>query len=353
MTHQEHHVATHRPGIPVASRRECLRRLAGVVCATLLWEPLPGWTAPVEPPSAEILRRHPWLTPWVQQDGMDPQWPQAVLGELTPDARVIGLMDHQAEARPYHEYRARVLNDHRIRKGRRMMKKHRAILDKVTSHYPVPPEVVVALWGMESDFGDGMGQFNVLRTLYTLAAHYPRRADFFRSELHEFLLLCQEERWDPRKPKGSYAGAMGQVQMMPGTLRRFAVDFNLDGRRDVVRDVTDSLASIAAFLHGNDWRPGQRMAQPLEPQAGLAERFATWAKTRKSWREWRALGISWPAGSPEPDLDEPLELIILEESQGPRYYMTFMNFWVIIQWNRSSRFAMTVREFALALRNLE
>ncbi|MBF0294934.1 MAG: lytic murein transglycosylase [Magnetococcales bacterium] len=329
----------------MAGRREWLRGLAGMALLAAL--PAQAWGGK---PEEKLLERYPWLRPWVEQDGLDEGRLQALLGNLAPDRRVLALMDRQAESLPYHAYRGRVLNDQRIRKGRRMLERHRATLTRVMERYPASPEVVVALWGVESDFGAGQGEFNVLRTLFTLAAHYPRRAEFFREQLREFLLWCREEGWDPRQPKGSYAGALGQVQMMPGTLRKHAVDFNQDGKRDVVRDVGDALASIASFLHGHDWRPRGRMAQPMPDTPEVTKAFADFPKIRKPWREWRAMAIPWPSDAPEPDPEESLALIALEEPQGLRYYMTFSNFWVITQWNRSSRFAMVVHEFSLALR---
>ncbi|MBF0273302.1 MAG: lytic murein transglycosylase [Magnetococcales bacterium] len=299
------------------------------------------------------LAAHSWLLSWIERDGFERGWLVGLLAPLEPDSKVLYLMNHQTEAKPYHEYRALVINWRRIRVGRTLLRRHRGILEEVEGYFQVPPEIVVALWGLESDFGNNMGRFNVLRTLYTLAAHYPRRADYFRSELREFLLLCREEGWDPRVPTGSYAGAMGQVQMMPGSLRKHAVDFNRDGRRDLMGNVTDVLASIASFLHGHGWCGGGRLVQSLEPGPGLETLVVTAAGARKPWREWRDLGIVWPEGGVPPAPEERLALIVLEERDGPRYYMTFMNFWVITRWNRSNRFAMAVCEFARELRRME
>ncbi|MBF0438830.1 MAG: lytic murein transglycosylase [Magnetococcales bacterium] len=329
------------------TRRDGLRRMAGAMLTFGLLGPVAALAGTKE---EDLVERYPWMASWITQDHLERAWLESLFTTLEPDSRVIRFMDHQAEAKPYYEYRARVLNKQKFIDGRLQMKKHRALLSQVAAAYSVSPEYVVALWGMESDFGRSMGQFNILRTLFTLAAHYPRRADYFQSELRAFLLLCREEGWNPRQPKGSYAGAIGQVQMMPATLRRFAVDFNHDGKRDVLGSVPDSLASIAAFLHGHEWRLNAPLAQILEPQAGLPEIFSANVKTKKTWREWRTLGISWPKGVTEPVEEESLSLILLEEQTGSRYYMTFMNFWVITQWNRSNRFAMAVHEFARALR---
>ncbi|MBF0342475.1 MAG: lytic murein transglycosylase [Magnetococcales bacterium] len=336
---------------PGMDRRGMLRLLTGCSVAALgPW----SWSGSVWSATAEgWITRYPWLLSWIEKDGFDRVWLEGLLSHLEPDPKVLYLMDHQTEAKPYHEYRSLVLNWRRVNTGRTLLKRHRSILAEVEGYYRVPPEIVVALWGLESDFGNNMGGFNVLRTLYTLAAHYPRRAAFFQEELREFLLLCREEGWDPKKPKGSYAGAMGQVQMMPGSLRRHAVDFNHDGRRDVIRDVADTLGSIAAFLHDHGWCEEGRLVQQLPVRTGLAELVTTFSGKRQSWQSWRELGIVWPGETGEPGEEESLALIVLEEQDGPRYYMTFMNFWVITRWNRSNRFAMVVREFAQELRRME
>ncbi|MBF0261904.1 MAG: lytic murein transglycosylase [Magnetococcales bacterium] len=335
---------------PDAGRRALLRGLGGVgVLALGAW----GWWSGEARATEGWLSRHPWLMPWIEKDGFDPAWLEGLLNPLEPDSKVLHLMDHQAEAKPYFEYRAMVLNWRRIDIGRRLIHRHVTLLAEVEAFYRVAPEIVVALWGLESDFGNNQGRFNVLRTLYTLSTRYPRRAEYFQGELRAFLLLCREEGWDPRKPKGSYAGAMGQVQMMPSSLRRHAVDFNQDGRRDVVGDVTDSLASIASFLFNHGWCPEAPLIQELPATPELAPLVSPSAAARRPWRAWREAGIAWPAGEREPGPEEGLALIVLEERDGPRYYMTFMNFWVITRWNRSNRFAMVVCEFARALRRME
>ncbi|MEO5347597.1 MAG: lytic murein transglycosylase [Magnetococcus sp. YQC-9] len=337
--------------VPDGKRRALLHGVLGAGLLGLLpW----GWGERGEAWADEAWwSRHAWLKPWIEQDGLDPDWLEKLLAPLEPDGKVLHLMDHQTEAKPYFEYRALVLNWRRIDIGARLLKRHKSILTEIEGIYRVPPEIVVALWGLESDFGNNQGRFNVLRTLYTLASRYPRRADYFQSELRAFLLLCREEGWDPKRPKGSYAGAMGQVQMMPSSLRRHAVDFNRDGRRDVVGDVTDSLASIASFLFNHGWCADGALCQELPTRPELAGWVSSSAAARRPWREWRAMGIEWPQMGREPDPDEGLALIVLEERDGPRYYMTFMNFWVITRWNRSNRFAMVVCEFARELQRME
>ncbi len=305
-------------------------------------------TATGEKPSV----RYPWLADWIKNDGLDPAWIDRLLAPLTVNKRVIRLMDNQAESKPYYQYRKIFINENRIQRGLNRVKRYRWILRRVYRKYRVPPEIILALWGLESNYGRQTGGFSVLRTLYTLAAHYPRRGEFFQRQLRAFFLLCRDEGWDPRVPLGSYAGAMGQPQMIPETMRRYAVDFNGDGKRDIFHNTGDVLASIAAFLKENGWKPGGPYALAVTAGDGLAERLSPSLSRMRPWREWHESGIRISDAGPQPGEEEPAALIMLEEKRGPRYYMVFGNFWVITRWNRSTRFAMVVRELADHLRKM-
>lgn len=299
--------------------------------------------------------RHPWLRQWVAEEGFDPAWLNRLLRPLTADERVIRLMDNQAEGQPYHRYRQIFLTENRIQRGVNRMRRHRALLARVQDHYGIPSEILLALWGLESNYGQVTGGFPVLRTLYTLAAHYPRRAEFFQDQLRAFLLLCRDEGWNPTVPLGSPAGAMGQAQMIPQTMRDHAVDFDGDGKRDIFHNTGDVLASIANFLRGHGWRPGGPYAVPLVAMAGgtdpdPGQRITPTLDEMQPWRQWAESGITVAAGGPQPGPEEPTALIMLEETTGPRYHMVFGNFRVITRWNRSRRFAMVVREMADHLR---
>ncbi len=318
----------------------------GVMVVLLLWG-TPS-LADDHPPTVT----QPWLAEWVNRGEFDAAWLNTLLAPLTPDPRVLHLMDSQAEAKPYYLYRKNFINAQRIQSGREQMRLHHDLLQRIQKKFHVPPEMLVALWGVESDFGRHAGGFSVLRSLYTLAAHYPRRASFFQEELRQFLLLCREEGWDPQVPEGSYAGAIGQMQMMPSTLRAYAVDFSGDGKRDIFHNPSDVLASIASFLAGHEWNPGGilsiQLNQKINPDLGTL--ISPSLDAMRPWQEWQEKGIVLTAKDKKPDPNEPAALIRLEEQQGSRYYMVFGNFKVITRWNRSSRFAMVVHELADLLR---
>lgn len=297
-----------------------------------------------------MIDRHPWLLPLVEKDKFDRKWLHDLLQGLPKVKKVIRLMDHQAEAKPYFKYRKLFITPRVIAKGRAMKKKHARLIKRVEARFGAPGEVFVALWGIESRFGKRQGAHRVLPALFTLAASYTRRAEFFRGEFRAFLLLCREEGWDPTAMKGSYAGAMAQVQMIPSTMRRYAIDFDGNGKRDVFHQVDDALASIANFLVGHGWEKDGLYTFPVPTRSDLAKKVTTPTLAHmRPWREWRAEGFEPPPGAREPRDDEPAGLIKLAEEHGTRYHMVFNNFRVITRWNRSRRFAMVVHELSQAL----
>lgn len=297
----------------------------------------------------DVVDRYPWLLPWVLQDGFDRRWLEQLFGSIKPINSVLKAMDSQAEALPYPVYRQRLLSRTLIRDGLSRMKKHRSVLERIERELHVNGEVVVALWGIESSFGRNQGKYPVLNTLFTLAAGFARREQFFQEELRQFLLLCREESWDPRGILGSYAGAMGQVQMMPSSLRCFAVDFDGDGRRDVFNHTVDALGSIANYLRAHGWRQDGLFVVPVVPDDRLAEMASLSIDDTAPWHWWRDAGIllNEPV---TPDADEPAALLALEGESGMEFVMCFNNFRVVTDWNRSRRFAMVVAELCQRLK---
>jgi membrane-bound lytic murein transglycosylase B len=329
-----------------------LRRklLQGMVGVALFSAPLLAHSTAATPSVKQFLAKNPWLLPWIDRGEFDPEWLTTLLADIKPDRRVIKWMDHQAESKPYRRYRNLFISTQRIKGGRKRLKEYAATLASIKDRYGVPEQVVVALWGIESNFGGNTGSYGVLRTLYTLSTGYPRRAGFFRGQLRHFLLLCREEGFSPRTLRGSYAGAMGQVQMIPETMRRYAVDFDGDGKRDVFGSPPDVLASIASFLHGHGWQAGEPYVLAPVQRSGLAALVSPSLADMKPWRWWRDKNVRLPPETAAPTLDTMLGLIKLKEQDGPRYYLVFNNFRVVTRWNRSTRFAMVVHELANQIR---
>ncbi|MBF0453697.1 MAG: lytic murein transglycosylase [Magnetococcales bacterium] len=332
---------------PPSQRRLFLQGMMGVA---LLSHPLAVFAASKAPSRQRFFSEHPWLQAWVERGLFESDRLYDLLARIKPDKRVVKWMNHQAEAKPYNQYRTLFISENRIKGGKNRLKRYAKTLQAVEEKYQVPAEVVVALWGIESSYGKNTGGFSVLRTLFTLSTGYPRRASFFRTQLRHFLLLCQEEGFAPHTLKGSYAGAMGQAQMIPETMRRYAVDFDGDGRRDIFHTPVDVLASIASFLAGHGWKAGERYTLLPVQTPNLKNLVSPSLDKMKPWHWWQAQQVQLPEGVSPPDPNQSVGLVRLKEKNGLRYHLVFTNFRVITRWNRSSRFAMVVHELAEQIR---
>lgn len=268
--------------------------------------------------------------------------------------KVLVLMDTQWEAKPYYEYRPRFITKSVIKKAKKKLKKHKKILDRIEQEIGVDREVVIAIWGVESRFGTYSGGFNVFQTLNTLFDAYPRRSDFFRKQLIEFLILCKENGYNPRMIKGSYAGAFGQTQFIPSSFRTYAVSFDGDERRDVFDSIDDILASIANYLHSFHWA----LHAPLYVDIGKTlkgpEVLRANSKGRKGLVDYLTVQKEQSISLPIPPEKRSLSIVTIEKDPkiggGKRYIAGYPNFQAITEWNHSNRYAMAVSELAEAIK---
>jgi membrane-bound lytic murein transglycosylase B len=286
--------------------------------------------------SAEVARQH----------GLPQAQVQAWLGEARYQQSIIDAITRPAEAKPWSAYRPIFLTPKRIADGRAFLAEHRAALARVAAQTGVPAEVVVAIIGVETNYGAISGNYRVLDALYTLAFHYPKRAPFFRGELQQFFPLLQEEGLDARQLKGSYAGAMGWGQFMPSSYRAYARDGDGDGRRDLFGSKPDIFASIANYFVAHGWQRGEPVAVPAlrAPRAApfvpdtLEAKFTLPELAAKGYRPRRAVGHAVPA-----------TLLTLQGEGGEEYWITFKNFYVISRYNRSPLYSLAVWQLAQAI----
>jgi membrane-bound lytic murein transglycosylase B len=234
-----------------------------------------------------------------------------------------------------------------IEEGKRLLGEHGEVLDRIEKELGVEREIVVAIWGIESRFGDHKGSFGMFQTLNTMFDAYPRRSKFYRAQLIEYLLLCRENGVDPLTVTGSYGGAFGQTQFIPSSFRLYAVDFDGDGRRDVWESVPDVLASIANYLHRFGWTFRAPVYQELGTKLKGEKLEKVYAQGRKGFISCAELqkiqGVELP-GSPE---NKDLTIVGLELPDGGlRYVAGYPNFQAITKWNNSNRYAMAVSELA-------
>jgi membrane-bound lytic murein transglycosylase B len=266
---------------------------------------------------------------------------------VQPIPRVIELDRHQPEGRmSFAEYRRRVVSATRIDQGRLLRERHAAELAVVRDRFGVPPEIVVALWGVESNFGDFKGKFRVIDSLATLAWD-GRRASFFRKELIAALRILDDGHVAPERMFGSWAGAMGQSQFMPTTFLAHAVDADGDGRRDIWDSLPDVFASIANYLRGAGWDQGYRWGR--EVMVPRSDGLKTGLEHKAPLADWSHLGLRNADGKPLPS--EPLKasLVRPDKSAGPAF-LVYENFRTLMVWNRSTYFALSVGLLADELR---
>lgn len=285
----------------------------------------------------------------------DQQELDSLFSHLTIHRRVLVLMDKQWEAKPYYKYWPLFINSSVIATGKKKLRKYKPIFDHIEEEIGVEREIVTAIWAIESRYGTHKGSFNVFRTLNTLFDAYPRRSEFFRQELIHFLLLCRENALDPKQVKGSYAGAFGQTQFISSSFRKYAVDYNQDGIKDVFHSTADVLASIANYLHSYGWRFGEPLYHDIGKKLHselLTEAFETGRKGRVDWQE---VEKAQELALPKPFNNAPLSIIGLERSPlfggGREYVAGYPNFQVITEWNHSNRYAMAVCQLSEKLKH--
>lgn len=263
-------------------------------------------------------------------------------------------------SRNWLEYRSRYVDERRIRDGVAFLTAQRAALERAAARYGVPLEIVTAILGVETRYGRMTGDFRTLDVLLTLSFDYLRRADYFRSELEHFLLLSREQRLDPLAVRGSFAGAIGMPQFMPSSIRRWAVDFDNDGRIDLARSAADSIGSVANFLLDHGWQTDAPILLPatLGEDAGettlegLVEELGGGIRADTPWSMLAGRGVEVDAALP---LDAPVLLIDLpiveaDGTQRREYRLGTANFASILHYNRSYFYATSVVELAAALR---
>ncbi|MFZ1491889.1 MAG: lytic murein transglycosylase B [Candidatus Competibacter denitrificans] len=262
---------------------------------------------------------------------------------------IIAAMSKPAEGKPWHAYRSIFINSKRIQGGVEFWRANAAALARAEQVYGVPPEYVIAIIGVETQYGGNMGKYRVLEALATLAFDYPRRAAYFRKELENFLLLARAEGIDPLAPRGSYAGAMGYGQFMPSSFRSYAVDFDGDGHRDIWRNPRDAIGSVANYFRKNGWRPGEPVASPAsisgDRYAALVSRQLN--QPRSSVASLRNQGVA-----PRDSISDGQSAMLLEFQgiDGPEYWLGFDNFYAITRYNRSQLYALAVHQLSQEIR---
>ncbi|MDG3064023.1 lytic murein transglycosylase [Thauera mechernichensis] len=267
---------------------------------------------------------------------------------LAPDMAVLGFLDAQPEfITPIWDYMAGLVDEERVADGRAMLAEWRAVLARVEAEYAVDAATVVAVWGVESNYGRNFGSRPLLTSLSTLSC-FGRRQAFFRGEFFTTLKIIQDGHVAPERLTGSWAGAFGHTQFMPSTFMRLAVDFDGDGRRDLVDSVPDALASTANFLK----RAGWRSDQPWGFEVSLPRGFDTAGAGRRNKQpmsEWAARGVRRVDGSPLPAGATPVGLLLPAGQPGPAFLVT-RNFDALYSYNAAESYGLAIAHLSDRLR---
>jgi len=301
--------------------------------------------------TAPAQAQDPTFQTWLQDlrreaaaSGISSATLDAALSDIAPIDRIVELDRQQPEyTQTFWTYLDKRVTPERIARGRELLAQHHELLARVQARYGVQPRFLVAFWGLESNFGDYTGGFPVIGALATLA-YDERRSDFFRIELLNALRILDAGHVTPAAMQGSWAGAMGQVQFMPSTFMRYAVDFDGDGRRDIWNSLPDIFASAANYLSGIGWQGdviwGREVRLPPDFDWELAAQ-----NLRKPVSAWAELGVRRADGGALPPAEIEGAIVLPAGHTGPAF-LVYGNFEAILTWNRSLLYALAVGHLA-------
>lgn len=292
-----------------------------------------------------------FINKMVSAHGFDRQQLQSVLAQAESLDWVIRLMDKQAPTGgvatgpngAWIRYRNKFITPDNVQNGVQFWNQYATVLQRASQTYGVPPEIIVGIIGVETRWGRIMGKTRIIDALYTLSFDYPRRADYFSSELEQFLLMTRSEGINPLEPTGSYAGAMGYGQFMPSSFMKYAVDFSGDGHVNLW-DPVDAIGSVANYFKAHGWQKGAAVAIPA---TGAAPSLKTGFNTRYSVSSLAAAGLK-----PQQSLGGYREASLLRLDMGKsyQYWYGLPNFYTITRYNHSTHYAMAVWQLGLSVR---
>jgi len=336
------------PRVRCACRGRQARSLCGGVLGVALLLTVTSGTAAPER-ILDLPQSRVFVDEMVSRHGFSAPALESLFTEARLLPRVVEAISRPAEAKPWYEYRPIFLTADRIAGGVQFVRAHREVLQRAEREYGVPAEIIAAIIGVETKYGQHTGRFPVVGAVATLAFQYPPRAAFFRGELEQLLLLSREEDVDPAALKGSYAGAMGLPQFIASSYRSYAVDFDGDGTRDLWRNPVDAIGSVANYLSRHGWKRGRPVALRAELRRaddpmGLVERGL---KPHTPLRELYRRGVVFDGMPPG---DELGSLMRFETTDGYEHWVGLQNFYTITRYNHSFRYAMAVYQLAQEIR---
>lgn len=319
---------------------------AGLVCS-------PIYALPNEEP---VLQRED-MQSFIDEVSKKHNFSRAQLESWFKDTKIkpeiIAAITRPYEAQPWHRYKKLFVTDTHIKNGVAFWKENAKTLERAQAKFGIPPEIIVAIIGVETRYGKYKGSHSVLDALSTLAFTYPKRSSFFKKELEQFLLLVTEQGLDPTTMVGSYAGAIGVPQFISSSYRRYAVDFSGNGQSDLINNIEDAIGSVANYFAVHGWKPNEPVAVQAKlntnkKQIDKLEQSARNPKPIYSLTELKKNGIETKV--PFKQKDEKFAVLSFDETEGKDYWLGLNNFYVITRYNHSHHYAMAVFQLSEKLK---
>ncbi len=271
--------------------------------------------------------------------GLAEEWVWEILQNATYQESIIEKMERPAESIDWYRYRKIFIKEDRIAAGIDFWIENNTVLEEVSSKYGIPVEILIGILGVETKFGENRGSYKVLDALFTLAFGYPKRSNYFKHELKEFLLLVNEENLDPYNIYGSYAGAIGYCQFMPSSYRAYAKSNDDNGSRDLYNSKEDAIESIANYLSVHRWIKDEKIAIPANKIKKEVDFESKSNKPNNNFKYYENLGFSAVG---EVNSDEKVALLDFQNENNKEYWFGYFNFYVITRYNHSKMYALAV-----------
>jgi len=297
-------------------------------------------------PIAELPAAKPFIRQMAKKHGFSEKHLTQLFMQVHVNQKVLRAMSRPYEDKPWYVYKKLFVTESRTKEGVAFWQHHKKSLQDAELKYGVPASIIVAIIGVETLYGKNKGDFSVLEALSTLAFAYPKRAKFFKKELKEYLLLTREQKLDPLKLYGSYAGAIGYPQFMPSSYRHYAVDYTHNGSIDLMSDPGDAIASVGNYLQKNGWQRGK----PITAKATITQPpDQTLIKKRKklTLKRLKSKGIHIKEKIKNTSLAGLMKFKTTQKKTA--YWLAFHNFNVITRYNTSNRYAMAVYQLSKKL----
>ena len=290
----------------------------------------------------------------VNEQGFDQHKLETLFSQVKIKQKILDAISRPAEkSKAWYEYRKIFLTDKRIKNGAEFWSENADTLKYAEAVYGVPAEIIVAIIGVETFYGRLQGTYRVMDALSTLAFKYPKRSKFFRSELKYYLIMSQEQKFEPLSKKGSYAGAMGMGQFIPSSFQNYAIDFNGDGEKNIWTDRADAIGSVANYFKRHGWKKGLPVADKVQLAGNSVltkdDSCRRSCKLEQTIADFRKKGVQ---GETRPGNETPALFLMLKQKNNWEYWLAYNNFYVISRYNHSTLYSMAVYQLSQEIKKL-